>query len=163
MRGKPGNEVLNTTVTISSLYVLLQHIYYCQGLRKCYTVLCLCTLLCMHSTVFQRKTLYINCVDNRIFPKNWDQMHYWPPIRSLGGHGPNGPPWRTPWGCVLFIIILKTILIYTRIRSILCFDIWKVIFNITKYGTALCKDWERTSNRCIKDNVVVRSTVHWVQ
>ena len=41
---------------------------------------------------FQRKTIYINCVHNRIFPKmgRGDALLP-PPIRSGGGHGPLAP------------------------------------------------------------------------
>ena len=127
--------------TATTAHLLLP---YCSiWLRKCYTVLCLlpvssksckwiceytcilqypvlksivqCTLLSMHSTVFfQRKTLYINCVHNRIFPKKFflgggGQMHYWPPVLSLGGRGPPGPPVADPW---LHYSLLCTILIY---------------------------------------------------
>ena len=43
----------------------------------------------------QRKTLYINCVHNKIFPKIWGgQMHYCPPPSKIwgGGDGPLAPP-----------------------------------------------------------------------
>ena len=79
MRGNPGNEVLNTTVTntqtqfISSSYVqLLQHIYCCIysysycliWLRKCYSVLCLlqaisksCKSVCEYTCLLQNPVL----------------------------------------------------------------------------------------------------------
>ena len=62
-----------------------------------------CTLLCIYIPLsfFQRKTLYINCVHNRIFPKNWGgggQIHYCPPPIWIGGggHGPPRPPYSGP-------------------------------------------------------------------
>ena len=56
---------------------------------------------------FQRKTLYINCVHNRIFPKIWGgQMHYWPPRVKSGGPWPPGPPCGGPHDTVLLVSLL---------------------------------------------------------
>ena len=53
----------------------------------------------MHSiVVFQRKTLYINCLHNRIFPKIWGgaKCITGPPSKIWGGAWPPGPPCGGP-------------------------------------------------------------------
>ena len=134
MRGKPGNEVLNTTVTNTQTFHLFllhklctstattAHLLLPIWFRKCYTVLCLldcqyseqlaqvmqvsfvsirvyCTKehCTMHTTMhafhccfFQRKPLYINCLHNRIFPKNGGCITA-PPSTFWGG-GAMAPP-----------------------------------------------------------------------
>ena len=53
------------------------------------------TIIYAFHCFFLRKTLYINCVHNRIFPKFWGgQMHYCPPpgVKSGGGACPPCSP-----------------------------------------------------------------------
>ena len=56
--------------------------------------------LCIPLFFFQRKTLYINCVYNRIFPKIWGGPNALlaPPSKIWGGHGPLAPPVADPMG-----------------------------------------------------------------
>ena len=56
------------------------------------------TMHAFHCFCFQRKTLYINCVHNRIFAKNGGggQIHYWPPNLTGGAMAPPPPPIADP-------------------------------------------------------------------
>ena len=74
--------------------ILLTILKVLENFNKIYTIMY--AFHCLF--VFQRKTLYINCVHNRIFPKIWGAKCITapPPRVKSGGPWPPGPPCGGP-------------------------------------------------------------------
>ena len=77
---------------------MYMHMYNAHALCTMYMHYYACACIPLF---FQRKTLHINCIHNRIFPKNWGggQIHYWPPNLNFGGAmaPPPAPPYSGPY------------------------------------------------------------------